>query len=150
MRTPAEPPATLRIAYASWLVAVSAGILETVLTVTGGEQPVGDMAAGLVFRSIVFVTAIVVARQMLAGRRWARPVLAVGLGVIGLSSLIADPIAWLAAGNSVGALIGDSGPADLLFGVSRTVHTLAVLSATALMFTPPSNTYFRRPSPARI
>ncbi|MDI6104933.1 hypothetical protein QLQ12_40740 [Actinoplanes sp. NEAU-A12] len=143
MRIPGTTPATVRVAFVSWLVAVGAGVLETALMMTG-EEPPGDMATGLAVRSVVFVTAVAVAWQMLAGRRWARLVLAAGLGVVGLSSLVADPIAWLAGGGSFTGLLAESGPADLVFGVSRTIHTLAVLTATALMFTPPSNAYFRR------
>lgn len=143
MRVPGETPATVRVAFVSWLVAVGAGVLETILMATGPEAA-GDMTAGLVIRSAVFVTAVAVAWQMLLGRRWARLVLAAGLGVVGLASLVADPIAWLAEGGSFATLVDDSTPADLVFGLSRTVHTLAVLAATALMFTPPSNAYFRR------
>lgn len=143
MRNSREIPATVRVAFAGWLIAVGAGVLETILTLIG-DDPVAGMAAGLVIRSVVFGAAVAVAWQMLAGRRWARLVLAVGLGVIGLSSLVADPIAWMAGGNSFTALLDVSSPADLLFGASRTIHTLAVLSATALMFTPSANAYFRR------
>lgn len=142
MRIFREAPATVRVAYVSWLAAVGAGVLETLLVVTGGGQQDG-LPAGVAVRAVVFAAAVAVAWQMLSGRRWARVVLAAGLGVVGLASLLADPIIRLAEGHSVDALLSDSGPADLLFGAVRAVHVLAVLAATALMFTPPSNAWFR-------
>ncbi|WP_433795560.1 hypothetical protein [Actinoplanes sp. CA-252034] len=138
-----EAPATVRVAFVSWLAAVGAGVLETVLVVTGDEVQSG-LVTGLAVRAVVFVTAVVVTWHMLAGRRWARLTLAVGLGVVGLSSLLADPFLFLAQGNSVTALLADSTPGDLLFGAVRALHIVAVLSATALMFTPPSNAWFDR------
>jgi hypothetical protein len=146
MRNFREAPATVRVAFVSWLAAVGAGVLETLLVMTGDDAPPG-LATGVAIRVAVFVTAVAVAFLMLSGRRWARLVLAAGLGVVGLSSLIADPITWLAEGHSVATLLADSTSADLLFGVVRSLHIVAVLSATALMFTPPSNAWFR-PAPA--
>jgi hypothetical protein len=145
MRIFREAPATVQVAFVSWLVAVGAGVLETLLVVTSDDVGSG-LVTGVAIRAVVFVTAVVVARQMLSGRRWARLALAAGLGVVGLSSLVADPIAWLAEGNSVAALLADSTAADLLFGAIRSIHIVAVLSATALMFTPPANAWFRSPA----
>ncbi|MEU8662828.1 hypothetical protein [Actinoplanes philippinensis] len=138
-----EAPATVRVAFVSWLAAVGAGTLETLLVVTGGEMRSG-LAAGVAIRAAVFVAAVVVAWQMLAGRRWARLVLTAGLGVAGLGSMVAGPLLWLAEGHSVTAALTGSTPADLFFGAVRTLHVIAVLTATALMFTPPSNQWFRR------
>jgi hypothetical protein len=142
MRIPVEVPATVRVAFWCWLAAVGAGVVETILVVTGGDTLDGLMA-GVVIRAVVFTAAVAVSWQMLTGRPWARIVLTAGLGVIGLSSLVADPIAWLAEGNSVASLLADSTMADLLFGAVRAIHIVAVLAATALMFTPPSNAWFR-------
>lgn len=142
MRNFREAPATVRVAFVSWLAAVGAGVLETLLVVIGSDVRAG-LVTGLAIRAVVFVTAVVVAWQMLAGRRWARLALAAGLGVVGLSSLVADPVTWLAEGNSVATLLADSTAVDLLFGAVRSIHIVAVLSATALMFTPPSNAWFR-------
>ncbi|KHD72275.1 hypothetical protein [Actinoplanes utahensis] len=141
-------PAAVRAAFGSWLVAVGAGVFET-CSVVAREGLTGDVVGGAAVRTAVFVVAVAVAWQMRAGRRWARLTLAVGLGVVGLASLVADPIAWLAAGNAVPRLIADSGAADLAFGVSRGVHIVAVLIGVTLMFTPSANAWFRVPVPAR-
>jgi hypothetical protein len=148
MRIPVEVPATVRVAFWCWLAAVGAGVVETILVVTGGETQDG-LVAGVTVRAAVFTAAVAVSWQMLAGRPWARIVLAAGLGVVGLSSMVADPIAWLAGGNSIASLLADSTMSDLVFGAVRAVHVVAVLAATALMFTPPSNAWFR-PGPPVI
>ncbi|MEU4620856.1 hypothetical protein AB0G04_12875 [Actinoplanes sp. NPDC023801] len=142
MRIPVEVPATVRVAFWCWLAAVGAGMIETILTVTGEENQDG-LATGVAVRAVVFTAAVVVSWQMLTGRPWARIVLTAGLGVIGLSSLVADPIAWLANGNSIASVLADSSMPDLFFGAVRALHVIAVLAATALMFTPPSNDWFR-------
>ncbi|GIE32519.1 hypothetical protein Ait01nite_055640 [Actinoplanes italicus] len=142
MRIPVEVPATVRVAFWCWLAAVGAGVIETILVVTGGGHQDG-LVAGVAVRAVVFTAAVVVSWQMLTGRPWARIALTAGLGVIGLSSLVADPIAWLAEGNSVASLLADSTMSDLIFGAVRAVHVVAVLAATALMFTPPANAWFR-------
>ncbi|WP_143133846.1 hypothetical protein [Actinoplanes philippinensis] len=61
-------------------------------------------------------------------------------------------VIWLAAVGAgtvetvpvVTAALPGSTPAGLVFGAVRTLHVIAVLTATALMFTPPSNRWFRR------
>jgi hypothetical protein len=145
MRIPEEVPATVRLAFWCWLAAVGAGVVETILVVTGTE-PQDGLVAGVAVRAVVFTSAVAVAWQMLTGRPWARIVLTAGLGVVGLASLVADPIAWLAEGDSIAALLADSTMSDLLFGAVRAVHVVMVLAATALMFTPPSNAWFRPPA----
>src|SRR5689334_5510999 len=135
MRSDNGAPTAIRVALAMWLVAVGAGIFETILVVASGRAGDGA-AAGVAVRAVVFGAAIVVALRMLSGRRWARLALAVGLGVFGLLSLTVDPVLWLAHGNSVTHLIEQSGTVDLLFGGSRVVHVVAVLAGCVLMFVP--------------
>jgi hypothetical protein len=125
-----------------WLVAVGAGVFETILVVAT-DRAGGDAAAGVTIRTAVFIAAIVVALRMFAGRRWARLTLAIGLGVLGTLSLVVDPLLWLAQGNSVTHLIRYAEPADLAFGGSRIVHVAAVLTGCVLMFVPSANAYFR-------
>ncbi|GAA2354627.1 hypothetical protein [Dactylosporangium salmoneum] len=148
MRSVERVPVAVRAARTMWFVAIGAGVFETVLVVASGRAG-GDAVAGVTVRVAVFAAAAFVVLRMSAGRRWARLALAVGLGVLGLLSLVVDPVLWLAHGNSLTALIRESGPVDLLFGASRAVHVAAVLSACLLMFLPSANRYFRtrRPDP---
>jgi hypothetical protein len=143
MRTDTRAPAAVGAAFVMWLVAVGAGIFETVLVVASGQA--GDGAAvGLTARTAVFLAAVLVALRMRAGRQWARLTLAVGLGVLGTLSLVVDPLRWLLDGNSLSHVLAESGPVDLAFGTSRVVHVVAVLSGCVLMFVPAANRYFRR------
>ncbi|GAA1876228.1 hypothetical protein [Asanoa iriomotensis] len=146
MRIDTQVPAVVRAAFVLWLVAVGAGIFETILVVASGEAGDGA-AAGVAVRSAVFAAAILVAFRMLAGRRWARLTLTLGLGVLGTLSLVVDPVLWLVDGNSLGTLLANASAVDLTFGVSRGIHVAAVLSACALMFAPSANAYFRSRPP---
>ncbi|WP_433043406.1 hypothetical protein [Dactylosporangium sp. CS-033363] len=142
MRSIVEVPGAVRQARTLWFVAVGAGVFETVLVVASGRA--GDGAvAGVALRAVVFGAALFTTLRMYRGQRWARLALAVGLGVLGTLSIVVDPLLWLAGGNSLTAVIRDSGGVDLLFGASRVLHVAAVLSACALMFTPKANAYFR-------
>jgi hypothetical protein len=143
-----ERPAAVRVAFVMWLVAVGAGVFETVLVVASGRA--GDGAvAGVAVRGVVFALALVAALRMRDGRRWARVALVAGLGVFGLLSLVVAPVRWLLDGNSVGRLVAGSGTADLLFGGSRLLHVAAVVAGCALMFTRAANAWFRPAAPAR-
>jgi hypothetical protein len=142
MRIDTRVPAAVRAAFVLWLVAVGAGVFETVLVVASGKAG-GGAAVGVAVRTAVFVAAVLVAFQMRAGRRWARWVLAVGLGVLGTLSLVVDPVRWLLDGNSLTDLVSGASAVDLAFGISRGVHVAAVLAACVLMFVPSAHAYFR-------
>jgi hypothetical protein len=147
MRIDSRVPAAVRAASTAWLVAIGAGVFETILVVATGRA--GDGAAvGVTVRGVVFAAAVVVTARMYAGRRWARAALAVGLGVLGTLSLVVDPILWLAHGNSLTRVLAHAGVTDLVFGGSRAVHVAAVLAGCLLMFLPSANAYFRSARPA--
>ncbi|MEV7562129.1 hypothetical protein [Streptomyces sp. NPDC089795] len=144
VRRPA-PPTEVRTAFALWLTAVAAGAFETALML--GRVPADQVAVGLVIRLTVFTAAVLVAFRMRSGARWARITLAVGLGVAGSASLVVEPLGYLLDGGSLADAVSRADALDLVFGASRTVHLLAVLTAVALMFRPAANAYFReRPS----
>ncbi|MEU7576963.1 hypothetical protein AB0B50_05075 [Streptomyces sp. NPDC041068] len=144
-----EPPAppAVRTAFALWLTAVAAGVFETVLAVAGavadGDASTGGLVSGLLLRMAVFSAAVLVAVRMRRGANWARLTLAGGLGVLGTLSLVVEPVRWLADGHGLGDAVRDAGVLDVLFGGSRVLHLTAVLTATALMFRPAANAWFR-------
>jgi hypothetical protein len=142
MRTDSKVPAAVRAALTMWLVAIGAGIFETILVVASGRAG-GGAAIGVTVRVVVFVAATVVAQRMYTGRRWARLTLALALGIGGVLSLSVGPILWLVDGNSLTHLIARAGVIDLVFGGSRIVHIAAVLAGCALMYLPSANAYFR-------
>ncbi|SHE93936.1 hypothetical protein [Streptoalloteichus hindustanus] len=144
---PSAPPTPVRRAFTLWLVAVGAGVFETVLAVGGlvanGPGSGAQVVTGLVIRIPVFVAAVVAALHMRRGRPWGRTFLALGLGVLGTASMVVPPISALAQGRSLGSFVEKLGAMDLVFGMSRVVHVLAVLTAVSLMFLPAANAYFR-------
>ena len=152
MRSAEQIPVTVRTARMMWFVAIGAGVFETVLMMASGGAAEGAVI-GVAVRAVVFTAAVMVVQRMSAGRRWARWVLTVALGVLGTLSLTVGPVLWLAEGNSINEVIRNYGTIDLLFGGSRAVHVAAVLSACVLMFMPSANAYFRtrppRPAPGR-
>jgi hypothetical protein len=140
-------PKEVQAAFLLWLVAVGAGVVETVIRVTGSLAG-GPDSSGLLIRVVVYTVAVYVIAQMRLGKRWARNTLAMLLGVIGTFSLVVDPISWLAAGNPLREVFAH---ADLLFAFVapiRAVHLAAVLAALVFMFLPAANHYFRRASSA--
>ena len=135
-------PKDVQTSFLLWLIAVAAGVLETVIRVIYSLAG-GPGSSGLVIRVILYTVAVYIIAQMRLGKRWARMTLAVLLGVIGTLSLVIDPISWLAGGNSLREVFAD---ADLLFFIIapiRAVHLAAVIAALVFMFLPAANTYFR-------
>ncbi|MFZ3493701.1 hypothetical protein ACODT5_10830 [Streptomyces sp. 5.8] len=144
----ATAPRATRTAHALWLTAIAAGAFETVLaigrTTADGTGSPGEIATGLAVRLTVFTAAVLVARRMRGGARWARLALALGLGVLGTASMVLQPLGYLLDGGSLSAAAARAGALDWVFGASRAVHVAAVLTAVFLMFRPASNAYFRR------
>jgi hypothetical protein len=144
--SPPTVPAPVRAAFALWVTAVAAGVFETALMagrlLADDSTSAAELAVGLSTRLVVFTTAILVALRMRRGRNWARIALALGLGLAGTASMVAEPIRALTRGGGVG--LADVGAADLAFGASRVLHVAAVLFAVVLMFLPAAGSHFRR------
>ncbi|MFI6602239.1 hypothetical protein ACIBHX_38820 [Nonomuraea sp. NPDC050536] len=137
----ATAPPSVQAASTLWLVAVGAGVFETLLAVTGGNLSPGALITGVGIRLVVFATAIFLALRLRVGKNWARVSLAVLLGCLGTLSLVIGPIKELMAGETVGQIVATMGP---WFAGSRALHLTAVLGAMLLMFQPRANEYFRR------
>lgn len=145
-------PKPVDLAANLWIVALAAGVFETVLAVTGllmdGTATFGSIAAGVGLRVVVTAAAFFLTVRLRRGQNWARLALTGLLGVLGTLSLVIDPIQYLLDGGSIGAMIAQADAMDLAFGASRVVHLAAVFSALALMFRPAANAYFRTRSAA--
>lgn len=141
-----EPPPTVRAATASWAAAVGAGVVETIGTVAVlAASPSEDVApAEIGMRAVIYTVVLLVMSQFWRGRRWARTALALGLGVVGMLSLVADPIGWLIEGHSLGDALSSADLSLALLIAIRTLHVAAVVVACVLMFRPAANRYFRR------
>jgi hypothetical protein len=143
-------PGELQASFLLWLTAVGAGVVETIVRFIYSLSVESSMGTGaianVVIRVIVYAVVVYIIVQMRLGKRWARITLAVLLGVVGILSLVIDPISWLAAGNSLDDV---STQADLLFilvAPVRVVHLAAVIAALVFMFSPAANRYFRSTS----
>ena len=134
-------PRSVRASFTFWLIAVAAGVFETAVA---ASQQTEDASPQVAIRFAIFGGAVFLAVNVLRGRPWARIAIAVLLSCVGLLSLVYEPIQWLLAGNSVTQWYSDADVATRAFAGSRLLHVVAVVAATALMFAPQANAYFRR------
>lgn len=145
-----RPPTVVRAATVAWVTAVGAGAVEAVGMAVAwvlGEVPGlsgGALAAGLGMRAVIYTVVLLVVSRFWQGRNWARVTLAVGLGVVGMLSLVMEPISWLAEGHSLADALSSASVGLALTIAIRALHVAAVLVGCALMFRPEANRYFRR------
>jgi phosphoglycerol transferase MdoB-like AlkP superfamily enzyme len=146
-----EKPETVKHAALLWATAIVAGIVETVLAVSEIARDSGIDAGvwtNIGVRSTVYIGVFVLVANFVRGRRWARASLVVLLSVIGLAAMVVPSTMQLADGEPLVAAVGGHGDFAIAFFVVRLAHIAAVLLATALMFSPSANRYFRMPLPA--
>ncbi|MGI5245027.1 hypothetical protein [Dactylosporangium sp. CA-139066] len=139
-------PSSVTQSFWLWVGAVAAGAVETVAVVGGGEAGSGrDVAVGVGVRCLAYALVLGLAFLMRGGTRWARIVLALGLGILGTLSLVMEPIEWLADdNNSIKTLFAEVDGWWWVAAAARGGHILAVWGAVALMFTTAANRYFRK------
>lgn len=75
---------------------------------------------------------------MRLGKNWAPWTIGILLGVFGLLSLMIQPVSWLMEGHAVSVAFANLNLASAAFMLSRAVHMVSVVAATALMFVPSS------------
>ena len=134
-------PPSVRGSVSSWLIAVAAGVLETLIHALTSEDY--NAAVQFSIRAVVYVLATAVILQLRRGRGWARIFLTVMLGGIGLVSLLVEPLTWWTAGGSPAAFVAAADASTRTVILVRAVHVIAVLVALALMYRPSANRYFR-------
>jgi len=133
-------PVSLKQAVTLWLLAIGAGVFETLLVVANVLWGDGNLAngeglnAGVAVRLVIFVAMTLVALQLRLGKNWARWTIGIALGVFGLLSLLIQPLSWLMEGHAVSEAFAHLNLASAAFMLSRAVHMLAVVAATVLMF----------------
>lgn len=128
-----ERPERAVLAYRAVVVALVAGVAETLFRAAQMLEDPGvglsDVAVGLGVRAAIYLTVFWLAVRMLFGSRWARWILAVGLGTVGLASLAAEPVRAVFTADDPSAVFTGWTPIALLLGLFRAVHILAVLVA---------------------
>ncbi|MFI6167536.1 hypothetical protein ACIBCN_12175 [Nocardia sp. NPDC051052] len=147
---PAQPPRPVRVAFVGLVAALLAGVAEaivqTALLLERDEVDLAGLATGLGVRVGIYLVVLIVAIRMTHGARWARILLTFGIGVIGLLSLIIEPLAALLSADKFGDLFAHITVESALIGMFRAVHVVAVLVAIPAMYRPAARRYF---SPAR-
>ncbi|MHC1557994.1 hypothetical protein ACR9E3_03515 [Actinomycetospora sp. C-140] len=139
--TAAPPvPRPVRAAVVVWLLAVGAGVAETLVHLALPDPPGPD---ALVKRALVYAGVVALVLALPTGRNAVRWTLAVLLGVVGTASLVVEPITWLSTGASPVEYLAGAGGAEIAVVVLRTAHLAAVVVALVLMFRPAANAFFR-------
>ncbi|WP_157184686.1 hypothetical protein [Nocardia niigatensis] len=121
------------LAYRAIVAALVAGVAETLghatLALYDPGTRASGLAAGLAVRAAIYLTVFALAARMLFGSRWARGMLVLGLGTVGLASLVVEPVGAILSAGDLGALCTGWTPKTVVFGVFRAVHIVAVLVA---------------------
>ncbi|NYI94255.1 hypothetical protein HNR12_000532 [Streptomonospora nanhaiensis] len=139
-------PAAVRTAAGVWAAAVALGVAESAVMaadLVSAGTPWGELLPGLGVRAVVYGVVLAVVAALYGGRRWARPVLALGLGVVGTLSLVVEPVTWLLQGGLAEGLPLLT-PHLAVVAAPRALHVAAVFAALVLMYRPSANAYFRR------
>ncbi|WP_433524319.1 hypothetical protein ACQPZ2_03825 [Nocardia pseudovaccinii] len=143
-----DPPRSVSVAFTGLVVALLCGVGEAITyTAVQLDRPnadIGSLATGLAIRGGIYLVVLGVAIQMARGARWARLVLTFGIGVIGLASLIIEPLAATLSAKQIGDLFADLTASAVITGTFRTGHILAVLVAIPAMYHPTARPHFRR------
>ncbi|WP_433600835.1 hypothetical protein ACQPXH_03245 [Nocardia sp. CA-135953] len=134
------------MAFTGFAIALLCGVGEAITyTAVQLDRPnadIGSLATGLAIRGGIYLVVLGVAVQMTRGARWARLVLTFGIGVIGLASLIIEPLAAALSAEQIGDLFDDLTASAVIAGIFRTGHILAVLVAIPAMYPPTARRYF--------
>ncbi|WP_433198030.1 hypothetical protein ACQP1G_02780 [Nocardia sp. CA-107356] len=145
---PQRPPRSVSVAFTGLVIALLCGVGEaityTAVELDGPNADIGSLATGSAIRGAIYLAVLAVGIRMANGARWARIVLTVGIGVIGLASLIVEPLAATLSAKEITDLFDHLTPAAIITGAFRTGHILAVLIAIPAMYHPTARRYFRR------
>lgn len=137
-------PRAVNVAFGGLVTALAAGVAEGLLRAARGGDEFGATAAGLLPRLAIYLAVAGVALYMLNGSRVARALLTVGIGVVGLVSLIIEPLAVVLSTDDYTTLFDGMSPSSTVLAGCRTVHILAVVIAIPAMYTPAAHRWFTR------
>ncbi|MFC8386646.1 hypothetical protein [Nocardia sp. NPDC057272] len=135
-------PRAVNVAFGGIVTALAAGVAEGLLRAVRGGDEFGATATGLLPRLAIYLAVAGVALYMLNGSRVARALLTVGIGVVGLVSLIIEPLAVVLSTDDYATLFDGMSPSSTVLAGCRTVHILAVVLAIPAMYTPAAHRWF--------
>jgi hypothetical protein len=148
MRTIAriDAPLTARWATNLWMLAVGAGVVETVLQVglaLGNGVSTSAVVGQVAVRSVIYgALFVVIDRFFRRGVPWSRYLLAGVLGTVGVASLVTEPIGWLIGNGDLSTI--DWSVSFVAIALLRSAHLTAVLTALVLSLHPDTNRWFKR------
>jgi hypothetical protein len=148
MRTTArvEAPLTARWATNLWMLAVGAGVVETVLQVglaLGNGVSTSAVAGQVAVRTVIYgALFVVIDRFFRRGVPWSRYLLAGVLGTVGVASLVTEPIGWLIGNGDLSTIHWSV--SFVAIALLRSAHLTAVLTALVLSLHPDTNRWFKR------
>ncbi|MCU1698433.1 MAG: hypothetical protein JWR34_4496 [Mycobacterium sp.] len=138
---PGPLPQSVRWSVWCWLAAVACGVLEALLNAM--TTPDYGVAVQLSIRAVVYVLVTLLIVRLRKGERWVRLALTVLLGVVGMASLLAEPISWLIGGGVPSTFLAAADAPTLAVVALRGVHVVAVVGGLVLMYSPSANRFFR-------
>ncbi|WP_433758388.1 hypothetical protein [Nocardia sp. CA-135398] len=148
LRPRTDPPPSVSVAFTGLVIALLCGVGEAITyTAVQLDRPnadIGSLATGLIVRGGIYLVVLGVAVRMARGARWARMVLTFGIGVIGLASLIIEPLAATLSAKQISDLFDNLTASAVITAAFRTTHILAVLLAIPAMYRPTARRYFRQ------
>jgi hypothetical protein len=106
-------------------------------------NPDYDVALQLSIRAVVYVLVTLLIVRLRKGERWVRLALTVLLGVVGMASLLAEPISWLIGGGVPAIFLAAADGPTLAVVALRAIHVVAVVGGLVLMYSPSANRFFR-------
>jgi len=138
---PSPLPQSVRWSVWCWLAAVACGVLEALLNAVTSRDY--DVAVQLSIRAVVYVLVTLLILRLRRGDNWVRLALTVLLGVVGLTSLLAEPISWLIGGGAPATFLAAADAPTVAVVALRAVHVVAVVCALSLMYGRSANEFFR-------
>ncbi|MFC7451388.1 hypothetical protein [Rhodococcus daqingensis] len=141
-----RPPRQVELSFSLLSVALLAGLVEAILQAaraleSGAASPAAVATQGVI-RLAVYGAVFALAAAMRRGSNPARLTLLIGLGTVGLGSLVVEPAAWLLSANGfdpAGITV-----ASVLIGLARTAHVAAVIAGLGLLLGADARRYFAR------
>jgi hypothetical protein len=116
-------------------------VLEALLNAM--TNPDYGVAVQLSIRAVVYVLVTLLIVRLRKGERWVRLALTVLLGVVGMASLLAEPISWLIGGGVPSTFLAAADAPTLAVVALRAIHVVAVVGGLVLMYSPSANRFFR-------
>ncbi|MGW0248286.1 hypothetical protein ACWDYH_16810 [Nocardia goodfellowii] len=147
IREPARAPRSVSLAFSALVVALLAGVAEAIaqaaLLLESSGAELGDIATALLMRGAIYLVVLAVAIRMTHGDGWARVALTFGIGVLGLASLLVEPIRAVLSADDLGTLFDDVTASGVGIAIFRAIHVAAVLVAIPAMYHRTARPYFR-------